>query len=150
VQEEVGLRGAKTTTHRVKPDIGIALDVTMSNDLPGSAGNDTKLGSGIALSIMDRSVIAHNGLRKLVEKICKENKIPYTLDVLPAGGTDSGEIHKSFDGIINMTISIPCRYFHSHISIIDLEDYNNLVKVITLISKAIDSKVLKDLREFKK
>lgn len=150
VQEEVGLRGAKTATYRVKPDIGIALDVTMSNDLPGSSGNDTKLGSGIALSIMDRSVIAHNGLRHFVEKICKENKIPYTLDVLPAGGTDSGEIHKSFDGIINMTISIPCRYFHSHISVIDLEDYNNLVKVITLISKKVDSKVLKELREFKK
>ena len=105
---------------------------------------------GIALSIMDRSVIAHNGLRQFVEKICKENKIPYTLDVLPAGGTDSGEIHKSFDGIINMTISVPCRYFHSHISVVDLEDYNNLVKVITLISKKIDSKVLKELREFKK
>lgn len=150
VQEEVGLRGAKTATYRVKPDIGIALDVTMSNDLPGSSGNDTKLGSGVALSVMDRSVIGHNGLRHFVEKICQDNKIPYTLDVLPVGGTDSGEIHKSFDGVINMTISIPCRYFHSHISVVDIEDYNNLVKVITLIVKKVNAKVLKELKESKK
>lgn len=150
VQEEVGLRGAKTVTYRVKPDIGIALDVTMSNDLPGTNGNDTKLGSGIALSIMDRSVIGHTGLKSYVEKICKDNKIPYTFDVLPAGGTDSGEIHKSFDGIINMTISIPCRYFHSHISVVDIEDYNNLVKVISLIVKNLDQKVLTKLKDSKK
>lgn len=149
VQEEVGLRGARTAAYHVHPDIAFATDVTMSYDLPGSPNNPTKLGAGVALSIMDGSAIAHRGLFDFVEKIAKEKGIKYTYDMLTAGGTDSGEIHKQFDGIINMTISLPCRYFHSHVSLIDIDDYNAAVDLMTEVVKAIDNGALKELKESK-
>ena len=149
VQEEVGLRGARTAAYHVHPDIAFATDVTMSYDLPGSPNNPTKLGSGVALSIMDGSVIAHRGLFDFVEKIAKEKGVKYTYDMLTAGGTDSGEIHKQFDGIINMTISLPCRYFHSHVSLIHIDDYKAAVELMTEVIKAIDNGALQALKESK-
>lgn len=149
VQEEVGLRGAKTSTHFVKPDIAFAIDVTMSYDLPGSPDNPTKLGSGVALSVMDGSVIAHRGLFDFVEKIAKEKGINYTYDLLTAGGTDSGEIHKSGNGVVNMTVSLPCRYFHSHVSIINRKDVDATIDLLVEVIKALDKKTLADLKATK-
>lgn len=147
VQEEVGLRGAKTASYHVKPDIAFALDVTMSYDLPGADHNlDTKLGNGVALSVKDGSVIAHRGLFDFVENIAKKYDIKYTYDFLSAGGTDSGEIHKQFDGIINMTISLPCRYFHSHVSLINIDDYDNAVKLLVEVVDAINDDTLVNLK----
>lgn len=130
VQEEVGLRGAKTVGQMVKPDIAIAIDVTFSQDLPGSKG-DVKLGSGVALSVMDSSAIAHTGLLKVLEGICEELDIPYEMDMIAAGGTDSGELSKVEAGVVNMTLSIPSRYMHSHRTIINTDDYDATVKLLT-------------------
>lgn len=149
VQEEVGLRGAQTAANLVKPDIAFAIDVTLSNDLPSSPNDPTKLGAGPALSILDGSVIAHRGLFAFVEKIAKEHNIPYTYDLLTAGGTDSGNIHKSGSGVITMTISLACRYFHSHVSMINYDDYKNTIKLVKEVIKAIDSNVLEDLKKSK-
>ena len=145
VQEEVGLRGAKTATYHVKPDIGFALDVTMSYDLPSSPNMPTKLGEGVALSVMDGSVIAHRGLFDFVEAIAKKHNIKYTYDLLTAGGTDSGEIHKSFDGVVNMTLSLPCRYFHSHVSIVNHDDFMAAIDLLVEVIKALDEKALEKL-----
>jgi len=149
VQEEVGLRGAKTASYHVKPDVAFAIDCTFSYDLPKSDKNDTKLGAGVALSIMDGSVIAHRALFDFVEEVAKKYNVKYTYDLLKAGGTDSGEMHKQYDGIITMTLSIPCRYFHSHVSIIHYEDYLNAVKLIVAISKELDKEKLEQLKASK-
>ena len=149
VQEEVGLRGAKTASYHVNPDIAFAIDVTMSHDLPGSDNYDTKLGAGVALSVKDGSVIAHRGLFDFVEEIAKKHNIKYTYDFLQAGGTDSGEMHKQYNGIINMTISLPCRYFHSHVSIVNYDDYKNLVDLMVEVVDAITPEVVQKLKESK-
>jgi putative aminopeptidase FrvX len=149
VQEEVGLRGARTASHYVKPDIAFALDVTMSHDLPGAPSEPCRLGAGPALSILDGSVIAHRGLFEFVEKVAKDNNIPYTYDLLSAGGTDSGEIHKSGSGVITMTISLACRYFHSHVSMINYDDFTNAVKLMVAVIKAIDKDTLAELKASK-
>lgn len=150
VQEEVGLRGAKTAGQLIKPDIAFAIDVTMSYDLPGSPqGFDTKLGAGVALSVMDGSVIAHRGLFDFVEGVAKANEISYTYDVMTAGGTDSGEIHKVGAGVVNMTVSIPCRYFHSHTSLVHYDDFVNTVELLVATIKAINKKTLVDLKASK-
>lgn len=147
VQEEVGLRGAKTASYHVHPDIAFALDVTMSYDLPGADKNlDTKLGNGVALSVKDGSVIAHRGLFDYVEDIAKKHNIKYTYDFLSAGGTDSGEIHKQFDGIINMTISLPCRYFHSHVSLINIDDFDNAINLLVEVIDSITNDTLNSLK----
>ena len=121
----------------------------MSYDLPGAPNHPTKLGAGVALSIMDGSVIAHRGLFDFVEKIAKEKGIKYTFDLMTAGGTDSGEIHKQYDGVITMTISIPCRYFHSHVSLINYDDYLEAVKLLTEVVKALDKETLASLKATK-
>lgn len=149
VQEEVGLRGAKTSTNLVKPDIAFAIDVTMSYDLPGSPDSPTKLGAGVALSVMDGSVIAHRGFFDFVEKVAKEKGIRYTYDLLTAGGTDSGEIHKSGNGVINMTVSLPCRYFHSHVSIVNRKDVDETINLLVEVVKALDKETLAQLKATK-
>jgi endoglucanase len=122
VQEEVGLRGAKTATYVAKPDLGFAIDVTMSNDLPGLPKQETRLGQGVALTLMDATSIAHRGLLIDVETTAMQAAIPFTYDLMTAGGTDAGEMHKAFTGVAAMTLSIPCRYFHSHTSMVHLRD----------------------------
>lgn len=145
VQEEVGLRGAKTATYAVKPDLGIALDVTLGNDIPGTEAG-SKLGVGITLAIQDSSHLGHRGLLGYLEDLAKELKLDVQFDLLLAGGTDSGEMHKSFDGIINVTVSIPSRYIHAHRAIIHRKDYADTVTLITEFCKRADSDLLETLR----
>lgn len=148
VQEEVGLRGAKTVGQMIKPDIAIAIDVTFSQDLPGEKG-DVKLGTGVALSVMDGSVIAHTGLLKNIENICEKHDIPYQLDMLSAGGTDSGELSKVDAGVINMTLSIPSRYMHSHRTMIHKDDYQATVDALTYFIEELDEAMLQSIIEDK-
>ena len=150
VQEEVGLRGARTAAYKINPDIAIAIDVTLSHDVPNVQKTDCKLGNGIALSLMDSSVIANRGLFKILRNICQEKNIPFTYDCMSAGGTDSGEISKSRDGVINMTLSLPCRYFHSHYSIVSLTDYNACVDLLTEFALRLDSNMLEEIKNSKK
>lgn len=149
VQEEVGLRGAKTVGQKVKPDIALAIDVTFSQDLPGEKG-DVKLGTGVALSVMDGSVIAHTGLLKALEDICEKENIPYQLDMISAGGTDSGELSKVEAGVMNLTLSIPSRYMHSHRTIIHEDDYQATVDLITRFIERLDHQLYEAMIEDKR
>jgi endoglucanase len=149
VQEEVGLRGAKTAAYRIKPDVAFAIDVTMSYDVPTAPKNPGKLGSGVALSLLDGSVIAHRGLFDYVENLAKKNNIRYAYDLMTVGGTDAGEIHKQFDGVVTMTLSIPCRYYHSHVSMIHYDDFLETVKLLKAILLDLTPKKLAQIRETK-
>lgn len=149
VQEEVGLRGAKTVGQKVKPDIALAIDVTFSQDLPGEKG-DVKLGTGVAISVMDGSVIAHTGLLKALEDICEKENIPYQLDMISAGGTDSGELSKVEAGVMNLTLSIPSRYMHSHRTIIHEDDYQATVDLITRFIERLDNELFEQMIEDKR
>ncbi|MFV0393030.1 MAG: M42 family metallopeptidase [Coprobacillaceae bacterium] len=144
VQEEVGLRGAKTVGQMVKPDIAIAIDVTFSQDLPGEKG-DVKLGCGAVLSVMDGSVIAHTGLLQEMEAICEAEGINFELDMLAAGGTDSGELSKVDSGVVNMTLSLPSRYMHSNHTIIHQDDYDATVNLLTAFIRKLDRKLLDEM-----
>lgn len=148
-QEEIGCRGAKTSTYLVEPDIGFAIDVTESYDTPGAENNPSRLGTGPALALMDGASISHRGLFDLVEEVAKRKSIPYTYDLCVFGGTDSSEIHKTKMGIINMTLSIPCRYFHSHTSLIHKDDFDNTKKLLLNLIKVIDNDKLRMLKESK-
>ncbi|KAF0223619.1 MAG: peptidase M42 family [Erysipelotrichaceae bacterium] len=145
VQEEVGLRGSKTATYAVHPDLGIALDVTVANDIPGTEPG-TKMGVGITLAVQDSSHLGHRGLLSYMSDLAKELKLDVQYDTLLAGGTDSGENHKSFDGIINCTLSIPSRYIHSHRALIHRKDYVDTVTLMTEFVKRVDWDLIESLR----
>ncbi len=130
VQEEVGLRGATTSAYALEPDIGIALDVTPAGDMPKAARMTVGLGKGIAVKVMDNAVICHPTVRARMEEAAKDAGIPYQLEVLTAGGTDSGAIHLSRGGVPSGVLSIPCRYVHSPAETIDLGDLEGGIKLL--------------------
>lgn len=130
VQEEVGLRGARTAAWWAEPDVGIAVDVTDVDDTPGSEkSGTTRLGRGAAVKVMDSSVICHPEIVARLEELAGAEGIPIQRDIMRAGGTDAGAIHTARLGVRTGGISIPCRYIHTPAETADLEDVNACVKL---------------------
>lgn len=140
VQEEVGLRGAKTSTHMIQPDIGFAVDTGIAGDTPGISANDSdaKIGDGPQVIIYDASMISHKGLRDFVIKTAEDNEIPFQYASIAAGGTDGGNIHLTANGVPALSIGIATRYIHSHAGIIHRDDFDNAVKLIVEVIKQLD------------
>lgn len=130
VQEEVGLRGAKTAAYSIEPDLGIAVDVTTHGDTPKAKLFAVGLHKGAAIKVKDNSVISHPLVRESLKKIAKEKNIPYQLEVLEFGGTDAGAIHTSKIGVPSGAISIPTRYVHSTIEMASKEDIKNCILLL--------------------
>lgn len=140
IQEEVGLRGAKTSAHLIEPDIGFGVDVGIAGDTPGVADHeaDSKLGDGPQIILYDASMISHKGVRDFVVKTAEENAIPFQYSSMAAGGTDSGAIHVTANGVPSLSITIATRYIHSHAAILHRDDYENAVKLIVETIKKLD------------
>ena len=92
-QEEVGLRGARTSAYTINPDLGIALDVTLTGDMPEAHRMEVSLGKGAAIKVKDSSMITHPKVKDLLVQLAEEGNIPYQMEVLERGGTDAGAIH---------------------------------------------------------
>lgn len=135
VMEEIGLVGAGPAAYKIEPDIGIVLEGTTCSDVPGIEGHllATELGRGPAISLMDRTTVFNKDLRKLIIDIAKVNNIPYQLRRTTFGGNDSGKIHLTKEGSVTATISVPCRYIHSPISVMNKNDYTNAEKLLSLL-----------------
>ncbi len=133
VQEEVGLRGARTSAFGIEPDLGIALDVTATGDTPEAERLAVKLGKGAAIKVKDLSIITHSKVKDLLTELAKTNSIPYQFEVLPFGGTDAGAIHLTKAGVPAGVISIPCRYVHSPSEMVDLNDVEAAVRLVVAV-----------------
>lgn len=144
VQEEVGLRGAKTAENKVKPDIAFALDVGIAGDTPGISEKEalSKMGKGPQIVIYDASMVSHKGLRDTVVKVAEELNIPYQYESIPCGGTDAGSIHLVGSGIPSLAVTIATRYIHSHAAMLHRDDYENTVKLMTEVIKRLDRKIV--------
>ncbi len=145
VQEEVGLRGARTSANMVDPDVGFAVDVCIAKDTPGLGDTDEKLGSGAGILVFDGSVIPNRRLRDLVIDTAEKLKIPYFLTALARGGTDSGIIHLNRKGVPCLTFGVPARYIHGHVGVIHRKDYDSVVKLVTAVVKKLDKKTVASL-----
>lgn len=115
VQEEVGLRGAFTAGYGSEADIGLAIDVTLAVDTPGVPEDEavSKLGGGVALTVLDGASIASRPLLDEFEALAKKGKIPYQLSILPRGGTDAAALQRSRAGMKTFTLSVPTRNIHT-------------------------------------
>lgn len=133
VQEEVGLRGATAAAYHLQPDIGIAIDVTLATDYPGSPEQDrvTSLGKGAAIKIMDSSLLCHPKLVRHFRDVADNHSIPYQMEILPRGGTDAGGIQRSRGGVPSFTLSIPCRYVHTVNETASIADIEASVHLLT-------------------
>lgn len=137
VQEEIGLRGATAAGWSINPDICVAIDVTLANDIPGIPDQDhvTKLGEGTAIKIMDSSLICHPKVVSHFRALAVQHGIKYQLEVLPAGGTDAGGVQRLHGGIPSFTLSIPTRYIHTVNETVHMDDMDASV---ALLAKYID------------
>lgn len=133
VQEEVGVRGATTSAIGLDPDIGIALDITLANDVPGSADHEqvTKLGDGAAIKIMDGYSISNPKLVEHLKEIAKRKKIKFQIEILPRGGTDAGALQRAGSKAAVTTISIPTRYAHSTVEMIHQKDVQACIDLLS-------------------
>lgn len=149
VQEEVGLRGAKTSAWTVQPDVGIALEVSIAGDMPGINKADAHegLGKGPSILMYDSSMVPNLKLRDLMIETAEENEIPFQFTIMERGGTDAGAIHVTMQGVPSIVIGVPCRYIHSHVGIIHRDDYDNTVKLLVAIVKKLDAKTVAGLTQ---
>jgi endoglucanase len=133
VQEEVGLRGARTAAFAVEPDLGIAVDVTRTGDTPKGLTMAVELGGGAAIKVKDSSLVAHPKVKGLMAEVARAENIPHQFEVLEQGGTDAGAIHLTREGVPSGTISIPTRYIHTPSEIVDYGDVQACVRLLTAI-----------------
>lgn len=140
VQEEVGLRGARTSTFKIRPDIGFAVDVGIAGDTPGVTEREAlgKMGKGPQIVVYDASMVSHKGLRDFVTDTADEHNIPYQYESIPGGGTDAGSIHLTANGVPALAVTIATRYIHSHAAMLHRDDYENTVKLIVEVIKKLD------------
>ena len=139
VQEEVGLRGATVAAERIKPDLGIALDVTTAHDFPNSGEGSNALGGGAAIKFSDGSVLCDEYLVQEMIKCAEENNIKYQRDIIDMGGTDAGAINRSHYGVRSAGISVATRYVHGPNCFVNMKDTEASIE---LLSKYVN-------REFK-
>ena len=140
VQEEVGLRGARVATARVRPDIALAIDTCPANDGPGApaSGPSTRLGKGTAIRIMDASAIGAPALVDLLTRIATELEIPHQFHVANRGGTDTGSLQLSGEGAIAGCVSIPTRYVHSSVEACHPDDIEASIALVAALIERID------------
>jgi len=138
VQEEVGIRGARTSAYGLSPDLGIAVDITRTGDTPKSITMEVALGKGAAIKVKDSGVITHPGIKRMLTETARHNGIPYQLEVLEQGGTDAAAIQLTKEGVPVGVISIPTRYSHTPSEMVDLGDVE---AVVTLLVKVLESEL---------
>jgi putative aminopeptidase FrvX len=138
VQEEVGLKGAKTSAFGLNPDVGIALDTCIPGDHPGIKKTDSpvQLGKGPAITGMDRGLIAHPRVVEWLRETAKAKGIPYQMEVTEGGTTDAAAISLTREGIPSGVISIATRYIHTPVEVLSLKD---LAQTADLVVEAIKS-----------
>jgi endoglucanase len=139
VQEELGVRGATTAAFGVAPDVALALDVTLTGDMPEADTMEVALGAGPAIKVKDRRMLAHPGVKQWLVNTAQAFDIPYQLEVLELGSTDAAAIQISREGVAAGAISIPSRYIHTPVQMVDYDDVQNTVRLlVNLLSGPVE------------
>ncbi|UCE81587.1 MAG: M42 family metallopeptidase [Methanobacteriota archaeon] len=145
-QEEVGLRGARTTAHIVKPDVCLTVDCDIAGDVPGIDAKDapSKMGLGPSITVYDSSMIPNQGLLELVLRVADQVGISYQLSLTSGDGgeTDAGIVHMSNAGCPTIVIGVPVRHIHAHAGMMSLMDVENTIKLLIEVIKKLDQKTV--------
>lgn len=131
VQEEVGLRGAQVAAYSVMPDVALVIEGTTCADVPNVEPQDysTVLGKGAALTIMDRTCYCDKGMVRFLSNVAEKNNIKFQYKQTTTGGNDSGQIQRTGTGVKIASISVPCRYIHSPVSVMCRSDYESVERL---------------------
>lgn len=143
VQEEVGLRGARVATARVRPAVGLAIDITLANDGPGTKPHErvTTVGGGAAVKVYDSGTIVPRAVVDHLVALGEERGIATQLEVLPRGSTDTRELSLSGDGAPAGCVSIPTRYVHQVVEALHPDDLDASVALVVAFCETAQSLV---------
>jgi putative aminopeptidase FrvX len=149
-QEEIGLRGARTATQTVKPDIGIAIEGGISGDTPGSKPDETqaKLGAGPGMFLYDSSTLPNRKLVAFTRKTAAANKLPLQADLVQGYGDDSAEMQMQNGGTPTINLVVPVRYTHAHNGVVNRQDFDQMVDLVVAMLMQLDAKTVSQLRDF--
>ena len=139
-QEEVGLKGARTSAFKIDPDYALAIDTNAAGDTPQVTERESalKLGAGVAITIIEasgRGLIVNEKMKNILIDAAKKNKIKYQIDVIEGGMTDGAIIHMNREGVPTGVLSVPTRYIHSPTGVFHIEDLN---AAVDLAVKAVE------------
>lgn len=150
VQEEVGLRGAKSLANKVKPDVAIILEGPPADDTPGFNPSERQgaLGQGVQIRLHDPSAIMNPRLTDLVVNTAEREGIRHQVTVRSSGGTDAGSFSWSNEGIPCVVLGVPSRYIHSHNSMINIQDYLDMVNLTTALVRTLDQQTTDSLTQY--
>ncbi len=150
VQEEIGLRGAHTSSELVKPEVGIAIEGGVTRDAPGVHPEEAQelLGAGPAMFLYDTSALPNRKLVELVRETARAQKIPLQTDLVQGYGDDSAEIQKSNGGVPTINIVVPVRFTHSHNGLVNRDDFDHTVNLVVALLQRLDASTVSALRSF--
>lgn len=135
VQEEVGLRGAITSTYNIIPDIGIAIDVGHGKTPDISEEDTIELGKGPGIAL---GANIHPKIYKKLVEIAEKNNIPYQLEVNPSSsGTDAWAMQVTRSGVLTGLLSIPLRYMHTSVEMLNIKDLLFTSKLLALFIEGL-------------
>ncbi|MCI6276797.1 MAG: M42 family metallopeptidase [Clostridium sp.] len=143
VQEEVGLRGAKAAAYNIKPKIAIALDTTFDSGKFGDDDRENELGKGPVICIGPN---IHPKVRKRIMNVARDCDIPFQLEVEPGStGTDAWAIQVARDGIPTLLLSIPIKYMHTSVEVVNIDDIKNTGRLMARFIERLKDEELEDL-----
>jgi endoglucanase len=130
-QEEIGIRGAQTSGHRIAPQVGIAVDVGFASDTPGI---DKRIVGEVELSkgpILASGPNINPVLGKRLVQVAKKKRIPHQFSSEPGvTGTDAAALQVVRSGVATALVSIPNRYMHTQVETCSLKDLDNTAKLV--------------------
>ncbi len=130
VQEEVGCRGSVVAAERIKPDIGVSVDVTPDHYYPCDLKGCNEVGKGVGVTFGNPSAMLDEYLVNEMVKTCEDNAIDYQRDVMDRGGTDASSMNRAYYGTRVAGISIVDRYPHSQSSVISKHDVECAIELV--------------------
>lgn len=139
VQEEVGLRGAKVAAYSVDPEFAIVVETTTAADIAGveETRQVCNLGDGAVISVMDRRTIYDKRMSEMAFECAEKTGAKAQYKRAVAGGNDSGVIHQSKGGVKTLAISLPCRYLHSSVTVANVSDCDDIIKIVSALANKI-------------
>lgn len=150
VQEEVGLRGARTAAAFSNPDVAIVLEGPPADDTPGFSRAECqgRLGGGVQIRVFDPTAIANPRLVALAVETARAEGIQHQITVRRSGGTDAGSFHLSNHGVPSIVLGVPARYIHSHNAIIDINDYLQMAALVIALARKLDQPTVDGLTAY--
>ena len=149
-QEEIGLRGARTSVALARPDLGISVEAGVAADYPGIVPTQAqeRLGGGPGIFLLDSSMVPNRKLRDFFFDVAAEEGIPLQPDVLTGYGEDGAEIQRYDTGRPSVNMTVPTRYLHAHTGIIQRSDFDGAVELLIEVLRRLDRETVEDLASF--